>query len=375
MDFSVRDILFLKFTPDLGPSRIRTLISTFDNIESLLNTPFKGLSRIEGFDDVLSSKVIKGLKKNSSDRSFFEKIDKQIALAEKYNTEIIPINDQKYPENLKNIYDAPVVLYIRGNYKPEDEFSVAIVGSRNVSEYGTLTAERIASDLAAKGITVVSGMASGIDSHAHWGCLRSGGRTIAVLGNGLDYVYPSSNKRLYDEITGNGAVVSEYPFGTKPLRDNFPGRNRIISGLSLGTVVVEASKKSGALITAKYALEQNKEVFAVPGNVSSSRSEGTNMLIRDCAAKLVLSADDVITELEPKLSKLNLIKEEKRERREINISESEKKVYYLIEDEPTLVDAMVQKSGITLPVILTDLLSLELKGLIKKLPGNKYVRL
>ncbi|MFC1492579.1 DNA-processing protein DprA [candidate division KSB1 bacterium] len=375
MDFSVRDILFLKYTPDLGPARIRNLISAFGSIGDIQSSTTKDLCRLDGFDEILSKKVLNGIRQNLKDKSYSEKIEKQIDLAEKYKSEILTILDSTYPENLKSIYDAPVVLYIRGSIQTEDEFSIAVVGSRNVSEYGTLTAERIASDLAVKGITVVSGMATGIDSYAHWGCLRSGGRTIAVLGNGLDYVYPSANKKLYDEIVENGAVISEYPFGTKPLKDNFPGRNRIISGLSLGTLIVEASKRSGALITAKYALEQNKEVFAIPGNVSSSRSEGTNMLIRDCAAKLVLTADDILTELEPKLSKLNFIRQERDSSLNINISESEKRVYHLIEDEPTTVDAMVQKSGLSLTVILTDLLTLELKGHVKKLPGNKYVRI
>ncbi len=373
MEFTQRDLLLLKYTPDLGPSRIRQLVTEFKRPETLHKAVPKHFVKLDGFDATLASKVVTNIKKTINDSGIQREIDNQINLVDKYNAKIITVFDESYPANLKNIYDPPLLLFVRGEIIPDDSYSLAVVGSRNVSEYGVLTAEKLSGELAVKGITIVSGMAAGIDSHAHWGCLKTGGRTIAVLGCGLDYIYPASNKKLYEEIIDNGAVISEYPFKTKPLKDNFPARNRIISGLSLGTIIIEASKKSGSLITAKYALEQNREVFAVPGNVSSSRSEGTNALIRDSAAKLVLNADDILTEIGPQVSFGENDSDQKTELK-IKLSESEKEVYDLLDEEPVHVDQMVQKSRLTSPIILTQLLTLELKGIIRKLPGGRYVK-
>lgn len=208
----------------------------------------------------------------------------------------ISISDKDYPARLKNIYSPPVDLYIKGEFLPEDEIAVALVGSRKASQYGLELSEKLAYDLATRGITVVSGLARGIDSAAHRGALKAKGRTIAVFGCGIDYIYPPENKLLAEQIQERGALISEFPDKLSPKPYNFPRRNRIISGLSLGVVVIEAARTSGALITANFALEQGREVFAVPGKVNSDTSEGVHRLLKE-GAKLVETVDDIIEEL------------------------------------------------------------------------------
>ena len=226
-------------------------------------------------------------------------IDKEIGLIKKYDVEVITIDEDQYPKNLKHIYNPPRVLYVKGKLIPEDYYSIGIVGSRKASFYGQQNAERLGSELAQKGFTVISGMARGIDTYAHKGALKAKGRTIAVLGSGINVVYPPENKTLMDEISRNGAVISEFPIDTRPNRQNFPMRNRIISGLSMGVLVIEAARKSGALITASFALEQGREVFSLPGRVDMSTSRGTLGLIKE-GAKLVESVDDILEELHSK---------------------------------------------------------------------------
>lgn len=369
MKFPVQDLLRLYFMSSLGSARVRKLIEAFKIPERLYNASFNEIKRVEGFDESLAKQVKSSIK----DETLLQKVDSQLSKLKQYNAKLITIWDDEYPENLRNIYNPPVLLFVKGELLTRDTGSIAIVGSRTVSEYGRIAAERIAGDLAAQGITIVSGMASGIDSIAHWGALKAGGRTLAVLGCGIDIVYPAENNSLYKEIIKNGAVISEFEFGTKPWPGNFPARNRIISGISLGTVVVEAGKKSGALITAAAALEQNREVFAVPGNISSKSSEGTNALIRDSAAKLVQNAEDIINELKFRLTGQE--GEHKKAPPPVKLTGDEASVYALVENEPVLVDTMSQKSGISTSKILTQLLSLELKGLVRRLPGNKYVRI
>src|SRR3990167_9491581 len=208
----------------------------------------------------------------------------------------IIIDDKEYPKNLRNIYNPPKVLYVKGTLLEQDEVAVALVGSRRASMYGLETCEKLAYELAVRGVTVVSGMAKGIDTAAHKGALKAKGRTIAVMGSGHNVIYPPENKKLYEEVAKTGAVVTEYEDDIEPLPGNFPQRNRIISGLSLGVVVVEAAKNSGALITANLAAEQGRTVFAVPGKVSSLTSAGTNELIKD-GARLIQSVDDIMEEL------------------------------------------------------------------------------
>ena len=296
----------------------------------------------------------------------------------------ISINDTEYPEILKKIHSPPKVLYVSGSFKEEDNCAVAIVGSRRASRYGIEMSEKLGYDLALRGITVVSGMARGIDSAAHRGALTAHGRTIAVMGSGHGHIYPEENKDLYKKISESGAVVSEFENDISPLPRNFPIRNRIISGLSLGIVVVEAAKNSGALITADFALEQGREVFSVPGKISSVTSEGTHRLIKD-GAKLVQSADDIIDELslheiEPiaDLSGRALVEEKisKKTTRYVynSLTDDERKVYKKLSDEPLYIDDVVKESGVELNKASKVLLGLELKRLIKELPGKQFIR-
>ncbi|MCK4462787.1 MAG: DNA-processing protein DprA, partial [Candidatus Omnitrophica bacterium] len=228
-------------------------------------------------------------------------LDKEMELIKKYNVDIVTIDDERYPENLKHIYSPPPVLYVKGNLLPEDYYNIAIVGSRRASLYGRETAEKLARQLCGRGFTVTSGMARGIDTSAHTGVLKAAGRTIAVLGCGINIVYPPENKNLMDKIADSGAVISEFPINTTPHRHNFPIRNRIISGLALGVVIVEAAQKSGALITASFALEQGREVFSVPGKVGVPTSRGTLGLIKE-GAKLVEDVEDILEEIRSKPS-------------------------------------------------------------------------
>ena len=292
-----------------------------------------------------------------------EKLQK---LAIKY----ICYHDSEYPKPLLNIFDPPTALFYRGVMPGEGELAVALVGARKPSPYGQVVAEKLAKDLAAVGITVISGMARGIDTAAHKGALEAGGRTVAVLGSGLDIVYPRENKKLMERITESGAVVSEFPPGSPPEPWHFPARNRIISGLSLGTVVVEAGEKSGALITAACALEQGRDIMAVPGNVTSVLSRGPHSLIRQ-GARLVEGAGDIIDELG--LEKLFPLPD-KAAQTALKLSEEEGILYNLLTLTPVYLDNIIGQSGLKPQKVMAALMYMELKGLAKQLPGKFYIR-
>jgi DNA processing protein len=292
----------------------------------------------------------------------------------------VTLTDGNYPGNLRNIYDPPQALYVKGSFDERDSVAVAIVGSRRASLYGVEMAEKFGRALALRGITVVSGMAVGIDSAAHRGALKAGGRTIAVMGSGHGHIYPPKNKELYDEISASGAVVTEYEEDVEPFAYNFPRRNRIISGLSLGVVVVEAAKNSGALITANFAAEQGRTVFAVPGKASSITSAGTNELIKD-GAVLVQSADDVIDELSIKeiphpgaVDRTAKIARMTKEYIYNSLTEDERKIYKTLSDEPAHIDDIVSLSGLDARGASKALLSLEIKKLITQMPGKHFAR-
>ena len=295
----------------------------------------------------------------------------------------ISINDAGYPGILKKIHRPPKALYVNGSFKDEDANAIGIVGSRRATRYGIEMAEKIAFDVASRGVTVVSGMARGIDSAAHRGAIRARGRTIAVMGSGHGHIYPPENEELYGQIAKAGAVITEFENDMKPLAQNFPIRNRIISGLSLGLVVVEAARNSGALITASLALEQGREVFAVPGKISSVTSGGTHDLIKD-GAKLIQSVDDIFEELqlkeiEPASGEEKEILDEKITKRTKayvynSLNEDERKVYKVLDDEPLYIDDLVKESKVSLSGVLKIILSLEMKKLIKELPGKQFMR-
>ena len=295
--------------------------------------------------------------------------DEQLRRVAKQDVRIVTYWDATYPEMLKKIYDPPILLYAKGAFL-EEANNIAVVGTRSPSEYGRGVAGRLSEGLARRGMTVVSGMARGIDTLAHRGALRGGGRTVAVLGCGLDVVYPPENKKLYEQVAASGAIISEFAMGAEPAGVHFPRRNRIISGLSLGTVVVEAGERSGALITAYMALDQGREVFAVPGSIQSPKSRGTHRLIKE-GAKLVEGIEDILAEM-PQWRDGG----ETEEKRNISatLSGQEKDVWEVLSDEPRHIDEIAAKANVTSSEALALLLSLELKNCVRQLSGMRFVR-
>jgi DNA processing protein len=284
------DWLKLALIPDIGPIRGRRLLERFGQPDRILTAPTQEIAFLLG--NSVAQSIDRQRKKLD--------LDKQLYLINKYKVKIITQDDPAYPFNLKNIFDPPLVLFLRGEILPQDNLSFGIVGTRAATIYGMNMARKISSQLGQLGFTIVSGGARGIDTTAHQAALGVNARTIAILGCGVDVVYPSENIRLFDQIIHAGALVSEFPMDTQPLRNNFPRRNRIISGLSIGVVVVEAPQRSGALITASSALEQGREVFCIPGQADSFFTKGSHQLLRE-GAKLVEDADDIIEEIEPLL--------------------------------------------------------------------------
>ncbi|HLD82430.1 MAG TPA: DNA-processing protein DprA [Candidatus Omnitrophota bacterium] len=276
----------LNLVGGIGSIRLGKLLKFFSRPQDILKVSAEKLMGVSGIGQEIANKIC-GIKK--------EDVGKEFSLAKKQGLRIIILDDEDYPENLKNIPDPPIVLYTKGKLLPQDKLAIGIVGSRRASFYGLSCAEKFAADLAKQGFTIVSGMARGIDTCAHRGALKQAGRTLAVMGSGFNQIYPPENKELADEISKNGAVISEFPINEKPLKENFPRRNRVISGLSLAVLVVEAARNSGALITADFALEQGRDVFALPGKIDSSASFGTNGLIKQ-GAKLVSCVDDILEE-------------------------------------------------------------------------------
>lgn len=278
-------------------------------------------------------------------------------------------HDDAYPRQLLEVYDRPPVLYVRGALQPADEWAVAVVGTRRVSVYGRQVADEMARGLAASRITVVSGLARGIDAVAHRAALEACGRTIGVLACGLDMVYPPEHKRLAEQIVEQGALISDYALGTQPRSEFFPRRNRILSGISLGVLVVEGDVKSGALITARQALEQNREVFAVPGSIYSPNSRGTNKLIQDGEAKLTLTVEDVLAELN-----LSMASHQIEMTEIIPADETESVILRLLTAEPAHIDEVRRQSGLPVAAVTSALAMLELKGLVRQVGRMNYVR-
>lgn len=361
----IEDWLILKATPGISDNLYKRLIEDFGSPGEVLKTEEKNLAQVPEIRRNVIQAIVRGR----------EGIDvtEELELIKKYKISIVTLNDASYPKNLKEIYDPPPLLYVKGKIEEGDKNAIAIVGSRRATTYGRLTAQRLSSQLAAQGITIVSGMARGVDSEAHKGALAVRGRTIAVLGCGIDVVYPPENRALEEKIVSSGAVITEFPFGTKPFAGNFPKRNRIISGLSLGIIVVEAAQKSGALITARLALEQGREVFAVPGSTTSPYSKGTHNLIKE-GAKLVENIDDILEELEPLIG---MRKEKGKEAKGFPrplLSKEEKIIYNLLTQEPKYIDLLIQKSKLPAQRTMVILTNLQIKGLIKELSGKNFIK-
>jgi len=362
------DIAALNLIPGLGPRRVMSLLGEVRDTEEIFRMPDLRLLEITGerFD---------GIERIRSVRESAE-YAAEMAYVEKAGIKLVCCKDQSYPELLRNIYDPPPVLYYKGRLCPGDANAVAIVGARKCSFYGLQMAERLASGLAERGVTVVSGMARGIDSAAHRGALKAGGRTIAVMGSGFRHVYPSESGKLMRAICERGAVVTEYSSDTLPFRGNFPRRNRIISGMARGVVVVEAARKSGAMITVDMALEQGREVFAVPGRADFFTSGGTNRLIQN-GAKLVMDVDDILEELdvcvpaEPaeKCPEDSVRGAEKA----CGMGEEDHRILEILETEaPAHIDRLSERAGIDRKMLPEVLLRLEIRGLVKALAGKKY---
>ena len=336
-------------------------------------------------------------------------IERELELIRKYGCQVVTLYDAAYPPHLKEIDTPPFVLYVRGELTPEDMLSVSLVGSRNAKDYGRKVSYRLSYQLAQRGLTVVSGFARGVDTAAHRGALEAGGRTVAVMGNGLSVIYPAANSDLAEQIEASGALVSEFPMAARPKPRNFPRRNRIISGLTLGTVVVEASNRSGALITARLAAEQNREVFAVPGEIFSELSTGTHKLIND-GAKLINTVDDLLNELPPHV--LNQIQPqsstasvpdtevtptqvppvEKNDTKPVSpqpsaeaqapvsappppdLTPDEKAIFDAIEVPSSHIDTLVRTTQLPISQVSSVLLMLELKGIVQQLPGKQFTK-
>ncbi|QGT99152.1 hypothetical protein SYNTR_0559 [Candidatus Syntrophocurvum alkaliphilum] len=284
---------------------------------------------------------------------------------------IVCVVEDEYPESLQNIYNKPYMLYYRGDLKVLNQTAFAIVGARTATPYGRKVARQFGRDLSAQNISIVSGMARGIDAEAHWGALESGGKTVAILGSGIKIIYPKENVKLYEEITKKGVVLSEFVPTAQPKPGNFPQRNRIISGLSKGLLVVEAKEKSGALITVDFALEQGKDVFAVPGPITSNNSKGTNQLIKD-GAKIVTQVDDVLEEYKDVSIVMNSPSffQEKLKL----LDNNENKIIQYIGYNPIHLDEVIKNVGLNIGEVSTIILKLELDGIIQALPGNYYVK-
>ncbi len=361
----VRALLSLSMVPGIGVARLRALVNHFGDPQSVLSAGERDLVAVEGIDRGTARKIL-------GRGDYEEEIQAQLSRLNRVGGRIITLWDREFPENLKRIYDPPVFLFVRGTISNADKYSVAMVGTRNPTAYGRRIAEKFASGLAGQGITVISGLARGIDTVAHAAAVRSGGRTVAVLGSGVDVIYPAENRRLSEEIVAGGCLVSEYYMGAKPDAMNFPRRNRIISGMSLGTILVETDINGGAMITAGTALDQNREVFAVPGNILEKKSRGTNKLIKEGQAKLVEDVSDVIDELRYKLK--SILKAQPRPQPKVQLTIFEQKVYDILTEEPCHIDVLSEKGGMTTSDLLVQLLSLELKGVVKQLAGKYFTR-
>ncbi|MBN2178192.1 MAG: DNA-processing protein DprA [Deltaproteobacteria bacterium] len=363
--------LALKFIEDIGNVTYIHLIDAFGSPRDVFDAPVDTLTKVPRITKKIAS-AIKGFDN-------WEKVESEYSLAEKSGVTILPSQSPFFPRSLLNIYDYPPLLYVKGTLLEEDIY-IAVVGSRIASTYGKFTTERLCRELAFKGITTVSGMARGIDSSAHRGSLSGNGRTVAVLGSGIDVIYPPENKDLYEKIAENGAVITEFPFSTLPKGPHFPARNRIISGMSLGVVVVEANEKSGSLITARTALEQGREVFAVPGSIDSPGTKGTHKLIRD-GAKLIENVYDILEEVLPQIEGKTDSPPSADSAESGPVSRSdyddlgkmEREILDLMEKKSQQIDSIITKSGRSADDILNTLLSLELKGYIEQLPGKHFI--
>ncbi|MBT0666258.1 DNA-processing protein DprA [Geobacter pelophilus] len=349
----------LKSVPLVGNVTFRRLVAHFGSPKMVLESSAATLTASKTVSRAVAQAIT-----SHNYRSFAEK---EAAAVEKLGIKLITFQSELYPPLLLEIPDPPPYLYLKGSLE-QCEPAIAIVGSRSATSYGLQAANRLATELAEQGVTVVSGMARGIDTAAHKGALAGGGKSIGVLGCGIDVVYPAENRRLFDEMAESGALVSEFPLGTGPLANNFPRRNRIISGLSVGVLVVEAAARSGSLITAQFALEQGRDVFAIPGSITSGASRGTNSLIKQ-GAKLVETVSDILEELPSARGRQQIPFQPKPV-----LLPGEEAILSTLGEGPAHIDEIARKAGLTVQELSVILLRLELRGIVIQLPGKLFSR-
>ena len=367
LDPDLLDLLRLTMVPGVGPKTCRTLLERFGSARKVLDAPESSLREVPNVGHKLAEKVARARRDVDAEA--------ELDLCRRMGVQVVAQGSAGYPPTLGEIPDPPSLLYVQGSIEPADQLAIALVGSRKCTPYGLRIAERLATSLARVGLTVISGLARGIDAAAHRGALTGGGRTIAVLANGLGEVYPPEHEELARQVAASGALISESPMGQSPLAGLFPQRNRIISGLSLGVVVVEATPRSGSLSTAKHATEQNREVFAVPGPVDSISSRGCHYLIRD-GARLVETVDDILEELGPLVREVKAMPEEPaiRHPAELSLSDQERSLLGRLDDHPISVDELIVGSGLTASQVMATLSVLEMRRLVRRLPGPRFVR-
>ena len=363
---STEAYIALNMIRKVGPVRLRHLLGYFENPESILKASSDQLLRVEGIGRDTAACL--------SDWENQVDLVAELNRIQDYGCSVLTQQDPLYPPSLREIYDPPMVLYLRGLLEERDHHGIAMVGSRMTTPYGLESARRLAYQIAQAGVTVVSGGARGIDTAAHLGCLRAGGRTIAVIGSGLDIVYPSENIGLFDQIAEQGAVMTQFPFRRKADRQTFPIRNRIVAGMTLGTMVVEANRTSGALITANMAVDYGRQVFALPGRIDSPRSKGCHALIKN-GAKLCESAEDILSEFEylfpPSITPENEVNVTPPS---IPLSDEESILLKLLEATETHLDALIRGSQLSAAKVSVVLMGMEMKRLVKRLPGQMYQR-
>ena len=357
----------LSLVPGIGPRTYSQLVAAFGGPEQVLRAAPAELKALPGIGAKLAHDV--ALARELVD------VDDELQRCADFGINILEVRSDSYPRRLQEIYDPPSILYCQGQLLPQDDLAIAIVGTRHASPYGLVQAERFAKGLALAGLTIVSGLARGVDAAAHRGAMAAGGRTIAVLGSGILNLYPPDHRPLADEIVARGAMLSEFPTLQPPKAGAFPRRNRLVSGLALGVLVIEAAERSGALISARHAMEQGREVFALPGRVDNRTSRGCHRLIRD-GAKLVETIDDVLTELGPlatptAIDSITAI----HHPAELSLNEREQTVLQAIDKEPTTIDEIVRKTAFPVQQILATVSALEMRRLVRRVSGSALIRL
>jgi DNA processing protein len=360
-------LLALNMVNHIGPIRVRQLLECFGDAPSILRASRQQLLAVHGIGEEAADAIVNWEK--SVD------LAAEMKRVQEFGCDLVTQNDPEYPELLRQIYDPPIILYAKGKLLPKDKNSVAMVGSRQTTHYGIEVARKLGYQLAYLGVTVVSGGARGIDTAAHQGALTAKGRTIAVLGTGINLIFPAENAELYERIGANGAVITQFPFNRPADRQTFPIRNRIVAGMTLGTVVVEANLTSGALITANFATEYGRQVFAVPGRIDSPRSKGCHELIKK-GAKLCEGPEDILSEFEYLFPASNRppAPNETGVLPALELTENEQKAYAIFDHEELAIDEVIRKSGLPASAVSVALLGLEMKRLVKQLPGKLFIK-